>query len=54
MDDFQCFVDGAPTLHRGEDSIQIYLNITTLINLNAFGVAGMNVLIYLLTSDHVY
>jgi hypothetical protein len=37
-----------------EDSIQIYLNITTLINLNAFGVAGMNVLIYLLTSDHVY
>ena len=35
-----------------EDSIQIYLNTMTLINLNAFGVAGAYVQIYLLTSDH--
>jgi hypothetical protein len=35
-----------------EDSIQIYLNTMTLINLNAFGVAGAHVQIYLLTSDH--
>jgi hypothetical protein len=55
MDDILCFVDGAPTLHRGGSTndecmkipIQIYLNIMTLIDLNAFGVAGAHVQIYL-------
>jgi hypothetical protein len=45
-----------PWARRGrrvnEDSIQIYLNTMALINLNAFGVAGAHVQIYLLISDH--